>query len=187
MNVSSGSKLLFFTWIGEWDFDTRTLSSSDTFLWNIRYGVSCVVRFSVFFFSLLTRTFRHMIICKVVFWLYSALLSIGGRCEVKRCWLYFKHRMHIVMKTFIKLTTTQHSTDDMPPCWMSTFSIHTQNKSNYGKIWNHSLLEIHRLPRVVGRLDTTDTFKISTIMNTKYRGLWSTSSNGNKTISQMTY
>lgn len=29
------------------------------------------------------------------------------------------------LNDFMRLTTTQHSTDDMPPCWMSTFSVHT--------------------------------------------------------------
>lgn len=38
------------------------------------------------------------------------------------------------LKDFSRLTTTQHSTDDMPPCWMSTFSVRAHAHTHTGSI-----------------------------------------------------
>lgn len=49
----------------------------------------------------------------------------GSPGDPNRTRRYTKLAIIRQLNGFMRLTTTQHSTDDMPPCWMSTFSVHT--------------------------------------------------------------
>lgn len=49
----------------------------------------------------------------------------GSPGDPSRTRRYTKLAIVRQLNGFTRLTTTQHSTDDMPPCWMSTFSVHT--------------------------------------------------------------